>query len=342
MAADQADLLREEARAPHAVFHQFILMLAKCTPDSHFLFFEGSEDPAFFVGFVIPLLNGRDYHEFICNGRQPVFKVNELCRRDGRAFDRTLFFVDKDHCDLMNPGETIPSRIFQTECYSFENYLVCKHSFRRFWTERLHLHSNGTRFDFYYSLFERLHQSFLDRMKFLVGIILIGRGIDNRPPAKLNLNNVNLEKVFSFDLAAGRVRWAPGGGNQFLASSNMKMAGIAVRGDAIRNVVRTYLRSAEPKAYIRGKYELWFYVRFLSLLSRELSDRAKAKMTGFRRATPGDLITQTSAIDSLCGLAPCPSRLGQFLEEHITHGNKGKAFQPSTYATPSPPDDPAA
>lgn len=317
MAADQAEILREEARAPHAVFHQFMLLLGKSPPDCHFLFFEGAEDPTFFIGFVLARLDGREYHEFVCNGRQGVIKVNELCSRDGRAFDRSLYFIDKDHCDLMSPEEVLPSRTFQTDCYSFENYLVCKQSFRRFWTERLHLHSGDSRYDSYQLLFERLHQSFFQRMHFLMAIILIGRGIDKWPVAKLNLNNVNFEKVLSIDLSAERVHWVSSGGQNFLAASNMTASGVTVRGDAIRSVVRKYLRGREPKSYVRGKYELWFFARFLSLISKKLSDRNQAKVSGLPRATPGESITHASALDSLCGLVPCPATLSQFLETSI-------------------------
>lgn len=317
MAADLAETLREEARQPHAVFHQFLLLIGKASQDCQFLFYEGSEDPAFYTGHMLARLDGREYHEFVCNGRQGVLKVNELCSRDGRAADRAIYFIDKDHCDIMNPEEKLPGQVFMTGYYSFENYLVCKQSFRRFWSERLHLHSGDPRYDDYLSLFERLHDSFLLRMHVLMAIVLIGRGIDKSPPAKLNLNNVNLEKVIALDLVKGRVHWMQNGGKHFLASSNMTASGIQVRGDAIRTVFRAYLRGRDPKSFVRGKYELWFFVRFLSLISRELSDRVRARAARLPRATPGEFITHAGAIDSLCGLAPCPPALLQFLEARI-------------------------
>lgn len=317
MAVDQANLLREEANSPHAVFHQFILLLGKCSSDCHFFFFEGSEDSAFYIGFALDRLAGRDYHEFICNGRQGVIKVNELCGRDGRAFERTLHFVDKDHCEFINPGENLPNRVFQTDFYSFESYLVCQQSFRRFWTERLRLPSNDERYISYSIAFEKMHQSFSKRMKFLMAIVLIGRGIENRPKAKLNLNNVKLEKVISMDLESGTVNWENHAGRSFLAASNITASGISIRGDAIRSVFRKYLRHHEPKRYIRGKYELWFFVKFLILVSREVSDRNKARSKGLPRATPGEIITHTSAIDSLCGLAPRPDALDNYYETSI-------------------------
>lgn len=333
MAADQTDVLRAEAKTPHAVFHQFMLLVGSNSPDSHFLFFEGADDPAFYIGFILPRLHNRQYHEFVCNGRSGVIKVNELCSRDGRAFDRTLYFIDKDHSDLINPNEVLPSRLFQTDFYSFENYLVCQQTFRRFWSERLHLQSCDSRFDSYLDLYDKLHQSFRKRMLFLMAIVLIGRGIDKHPVAKLNLNNVRMEKVLSIDLNNGQVRWVPNGGTNFLAASNMTASGSAVRGDAIRSVVRKYLCSLEPKSYIRGKFELWFFVRFLSQVTNQLSDRSLARINGLPRATPGEVITYASAIDSLCGLSPLPARLDLFLAINISPGGAGAA---STLRTGAP------
>lgn len=322
MATDYADLLRAEATGPHSIFQQFILLLGKSTPDSHFFFFEGSEDPAFYVGLILPRICDHEYHEFICNGRQGVLKLNELCRRDGRAFDRSLYFIDRDHCEFISPEEVLPRRIFQTEHYSFENYLVCNQTFRRFWTERLHLPSGDTRYESHLALFARLHQSFFERMQLLMAIILIGRGIDSGPTAKLNLNNVKLENVLSIEIEAGRVRWAKKGGEKFLAASNITESSIKIRGDAIRKVIRKHLRGRAPKSYIRGKYELWFFVRFLSLITRDLSDRAKARASGLPRATPGEAITHAGAIDYLCALAPCPLTLDQFLKANVTQSRK--------------------
>ena len=317
MATDQAKLLRDEARTPHALYHQFALAQSKSAADAQFLFFEGVDDPVFFVGHIVPRLNGRDYYEFICNGRDGVIKVHELCTRDGRASDRTLFFIDKDHTDILGAATELPTSLFQTECYSFENYIVCKQVFRRFWTERLRLQSTDGRYSEYSDRFDKLHCSFAARMRLLMAIVLIGRGLEGRPRAKLNLNNVNLEKVISVDLPTGRVRWMRSGGQHFLAASNIKESGIQVRGDDVRRVYRTFLRDKDPKSYIRGKYELWFFVRFLAAMSRTLSDKQAAKATGLPRATPGEIICYGTCLDSLSGLSTCPTALGVFLDDRI-------------------------
>ena len=317
MDKDQADILRNEAKSPHAVFHEFILELGKRHSDCYFLFFEGSEDPTFYSGFVLDRLADREYHDFVCHGRQGVIKVNELCNRDGRAFNRSLFFIDKDHSNLLCPEEVLPPRTFQTECYSFENHLVCKESFRRFWSERLHLRFNDSRYDFYIDLFEKLHQSFFDRMKYLMAIVLIGRGIGTLPAAKLNLNNVNLDNVLSIDFENAQIVWAKNGGRRFLSSSNMTASGIGVRGDMIRSILRKYLHDLEPKSYVRGKYELWFFAKFLHLITKELAKRHVPSPIELPRATPSEVITFKTAIDLLCGLSPIPNTLDIFLDANV-------------------------
>lgn len=314
---DQVEALRDEARGPHALFHQFALTQARSAENAYFLFFEGVDDPAFFGGYVAPLLGGREYHEYICNGRDGVLKAQELCARDGRARDRTLFFVDKDHTDIMGGAAGLPEIVFQTEYYSFENYLVCKSVFRRFWVERLRLSIADARYQEYLELFERLHSSFNHRMRILMAIIIIGRGIGGRASARLNLNNVDLAKVINIDISAGRVRWAQSGGQHFLAASNIKESGIQIRGSDVRRVYRTYLLNEMPKSYIRGKYELWFFVHFLAVVSRKLSDRIVAKASGLPRATPGQIIHYGICLDSLPALLVCPVSLASYLCRRI-------------------------
>lgn len=312
---DQVDLLRNEAKSPHAVFHQFILTQSKSANDARFLFFEGEDDPVFYIGQILPYLCNREYHEFVCNGRDGVIKLHDLCARDGRSTDRTLFFIDKDHSDILSPQATLPTCFFQTECYSFENYIVCESVFRRFWVERLHLQSTDARYANWLKRFKGLSCSFASRMRLLMAIVLIGRGVDGRSTVKLNLNNVKLEKVISIDFKAERVRWLPRGGHNFFAASNLRDSSIFVRGDEIRHVYRKFLREKNPKCYIRGKYELWFFVQFLSMLSRTLGDKAAANATGLQRAKPSEIICFANCLNSLSALTPCPAELTAFLAE---------------------------
>lgn len=82
---DYAEQLRREIRDAHAVFHQFVLALSVAEATTFFFFFEGDEDPAFYMPHIASRIGPRKYHTFICYGRSEVIKVNELVERDGRG-----------------------------------------------------------------------------------------------------------------------------------------------------------------------------------------------------------------------------------------------------------------
>ena len=316
---DQAKLLREEARSPYSIFQQVITSLPRCSGDALFAFFEGEEDPVFYVNHLLHRIGEREYHEFICYGRSPVLKVQQLCDRDGRIAGRSIYFIDRDHSDIVSPEKDgLPRAVFETSTYSFENYLVCDPTFRRFWTERLHLLSTDSRFDKELDNFRRAQVNFLNRMRLLMAMLLIGRGVDTFKPVKLNLNNVDLSKIIQIDHAVGTVRWTNGAGKSFLQSSNMFESGIAeIRGDKIRQVFRKHLRDKHPKTYVRGKYELWFFVKLLTLRTSELSNKKHAAKLGLPRATPKSQLSMTNAVETIASLAPCPQDLAEFLTTRL-------------------------
>jgi hypothetical protein len=139
---DYAKALIEEASGAHAVFHEFVLTLPMHPGDAIFLFFEGEDDPTFYLPHLSLNITGRDFLSFICFGRSEVLKVEELIRADGRATARCAYFVDKDHTEFTHPGAPgLSEYIFQTQHYSVENYLVCPELLNRYWVEKLHLNS---------------------------------------------------------------------------------------------------------------------------------------------------------------------------------------------------------
>lgn len=255
--------------------------------------------------------------EFVCEGRGNVFVVHAMCARDGRALDRCHFFVDKDLNDVLQPGFAVPAPVFQTATYSFENYLVCETVLRRFWVERMRLDIMDERYAQYVSDFHTFHAQFGRKMRLLMAMVLIGHGIDGRRPVKLNLNNANLDKVMRLDFGARRVRWMVGGAAHFCAACNLREAFVGAALVSAKPVLRKYLIGLPPKVYIRGKYELWFMVKYLSSVSRELADRNKAKAAGRKRAAIGDIISEGNCMDSLPALAPCPQELTEYLRARM-------------------------
>jgi len=316
---DQAKLLREEARSPYSIFQQVVTSLPRCAGNALFVFFEGEDDPVYYTGHLIGAIGDREHHAFVCYGRTPVLKVQQLCDRDGRISNRALYFIDKDHTDIISPERAaLPRSVFETSTYSFENYLVCDQSYRRFWTERLHLLSTDIRFEQHATLFKQAKARFASRMRLLMAMLLIGRGVDGHKALRLNLNNVDLNRILHIDHSSGMVRWTSGAGLAFLQSSNMRESGVSeIRGDELRRIFRRHLRDREPKSYIRGKYELWFFVKFLMLTTADLSNKKLAAKLGVQRATPKGHLSMTNAVEMIAALAPCPADLAQFLATNV-------------------------
>lgn len=313
---DYADLLRGELRQPHPLFQEYVLSLSTQPKTTIFLFFEGDEDPCFYLAHIISYLKSKTYLSFICEGRSEVIKLYKLIQSDGRSPERSLFFIDKDHTDIIDESLTPTSgKIFQTRTYSIENYLVSDEVFYRFWNERLHLSHVDTRYQQYFDRYKSLLSAFYSRNRILMAIVLIGRGVENSPKIKLNLNNVQLDRVFTIDLKNNTCRFKSGAGNHFLIASDLTKNGMKISSLKIRQVYRKYLYGKESQKYIRGKYELWFFWKILVEFTKELSNKEKCKIENVKRATPLAPLPVNACVESLSPLKSCPDDLNAFMTQ---------------------------
>ena len=306
---DYADILRREGQIAHAAFHQFLLAKSSSASNEVFLFFEGIQDPAFYMPHLVYRLTGRKVNTFICHGRAEVLKAYQLVETTKEEASCTMYFVDKDLTDILDdlPPPTPP--IFQTKWYSIENYLSCDSGFERYWVERLHLSISDERYADYLNRLRTLSLSFNKRAKTLMALVLLARGIGGHTPTKPNLNNVNLNDILAIDLQKGHCRFKRGACQAFLRACNIHSYSTT----AIKTIIRTNLNIRHPKSYIRGKYELWFYATTLTRFAQQLSDRQISTKHGFKRATPA-FANGNGILESLAPLTPCPPELNDFLE----------------------------
>jgi len=146
---------------------------------------------------------------FICDGKDGVIAAYNDKRISQKIsnWKRVLFFVDKDWDDLLNITKIPQSKsVFVTEYYSIENYLVNPDTVEIVWTDIYKLPQDDTRlvqviqnFQYGYSLFVKLIRPMMawaiaqkKKEKALASA-------QNRKEKGLNLNNVNLNKVFELD-----------------------------------------------------------------------------------------------------------------------------------------------
>jgi hypothetical protein len=261
---DYRKILESEMGDGHVAFHEFAMNIGKEPINVHFLFFEGNEDPSFYMPHISHRLGARGSRQFICNGREHVLKAHEMVQRDGRGHGRSLFFLDKDHSDILGePSIDGLQSVFQTAVYSMENYLVSDEVFRAYWTQRLHLSEYDPRFLSYSERANAILCSFRRRNLSVTSLILCGRGIDGRPPVKLNLKNIEPDKVFRIDWSKQTCHFHKGAYQYFARSTNLNKAGI-ISTKTLVSVTKANLVSKHPKSYIRGKFELWIFWKILN------------------------------------------------------------------------------
>lgn len=312
---DYAESLRVERTKSHAIFHSVIMELPKYDDATMLLFFEGEDDPSFYCPHIRAINNAKQYLILICYGRLEVIKTLELIDQDGRAILKSLFFIDKDHNEFVGVQKSHP-RLFQTKYYSIENYLVCKDSINAYWAEYLHLSSLDSRKEGLVKRFENTYKSFEKRMLTLMALTLIGRGFTSRPARKLNLNNANLDLIFHIDFDKEQCKYLNSAGKHFAISTNVVNYNETPKifnKNAIETILKNTFPGIEPKEIIRGKYELWFLVKYLQFIAKKLSSKVEAKATGLQRATPKSNITQETAIEQLGARIRIPEDLRVFL-----------------------------
>lgn len=314
MTVDYAVALRQERNIAHAVFHSVILALSKSKTSDIFLFFEGEDDPAFYQSHIRIFLHGFNHNSFICYGRSEVLKVFDLITNDSRAIGRSLFFIDKDHNDVLGAPTPIARNIFQTTLYSIENYLVSEEIFSAYWSEILHLDTTDPRKIAYQEQFRRTYVAYSKRMCTLMAFILYARGFEGAVVRKLNLNNVRLELMFRLNFDDATCRYQAGAGKHFAIATNVRDHPISACNSEIRRILRSCVRTRTTKEIVRGKYELWFFVKFLQNVSHQLSSRQAAKASGLRRATPKIFISIENAVEILSSRLNCPPELSEFLK----------------------------
>jgi len=313
---DYSDELKEEARNAHSVFHEFVLLVSESDQGRYFGFFEGDDDPSFYSSHIFARIRGAEFVPFICNGRSEVLKVSELVRGDGRCGTYVMYFIDKDHVDIMVGREDLGEDFFRTRPYSIENYLVSRSVLQRYWVERLHLSPSDARLEVYLDRFDKLKGKFYRRMRLLMALVLLGRGIDGRREVKLNLNNVQLDKLFEIDVAREVCIFKTGAAKHFILSTNLKNCDPVGSAD-LRAIFRSKLLGMDPDLYVRGKYVLWFFWKILTVFTSELSDREKSRTLAVRRATPNGNLTLASCVESLSTLLSCPPELADFLDRRF-------------------------
>lgn len=292
------DRIKKAKKVP-AVAKTDFATFASGVPDNAKLFaYEGPADKYLYYCWIKRVQPTLYYEPYICGNKSKALQLYDLLKRDRTGLgDRAYFFIDHDFDGLQ--GRADSRKIFVTDKYSIENYLVCGELLDDLLTVDFHCHGFPQVRTSVRKSFEAIYIQFLNITKDLNIRIFAARTLSIRQigdlPEKLKyIANVNLTDVFP---------------TEHLAQDLVSLSREPTEEEWIK--VEAAFASINPVHGYRGKFALQFLVKWLELLRTDRSAIpsvlfSEIPITEF--SVKGDFTLQT-----LASKAPAPSQLASFL-----------------------------
>lgn len=304
-----ADDLREAGTSQTAILHEF---LTQHNPNEERIhaFVEGYEDTTYFRGKLGLYAGPRAVYFYPCHGKRRLYDAFvQITNRVG-TYKHILFFADKDLEDILPEAYVLDERIFTTEFYSIENYLVCVDALKRLLLNFVTIKKCvlPRALEMIETKFEHELRSFHTLIRPIMAWIICVRRSGLRP----NLNNINMSKIFGIDEELKVCRL--GSTISYLCKTTGIPANPGHWGQ-LRATIRE-LEGFPAKNYVRGKFEIWFFVEFFKRAMEQL--REAAEQCGGSIEVP-IMIERANAVALLSGFCPYPGRLESFMQQHLVN-----------------------
>lgn len=305
------DGLRHERESPTAAYLQFLLKASKFPRDIH-AFFEGQDDASFYTNFLHRFAsNPKGIHPYRCGNKRGVYEAHSKVHQMHRQ-ERVVFFVDKDLSDILNEDWESAQDIYVTDYYSIENYLVSEDMLYRVWTELFHFKNVTLDFsDIHLEKFREELERFYQYILPITAWIVYLRRKEKRP----NVNNISFSRFFYFanDLTLEK-------------SEELKLLGEVKLLEQLcgevtpagwleeSRIIMGELSTLVPKAYIKGKLELCFFVKFVEKMRRVVDD----SISGSGGVGVRTQLTEENAIEVLGPRLIIPRSVEGFLIRNLS------------------------
>jgi len=301
------DRLRTARASKTSVLHKF---LTNYDPNSDrvYAFVEGEPDKAFYRSHLIRYLPESTANVFLynCEGKSKVYQAYRDITDRYPNCERVLFFVDKDVDDII--GVTWPGdpRIFTTEWYSIENYVVNRDNLLRYMQDfikikRVDLDVNPVVTEFDEQL-ERFYKLILPIMAWIV--------VMRRRGQSPNLADVKLSELFTIE--DGTIhRKANRKAIEYLSRVTQVSAKCDWR--LLRHTSHE-LKRLTPKRYVRGKFDFWFFCSFLTCSCTGVKQIVEEGGGSFTNSAQ---TSGTGLLHLLAANTPTPKPLDFFISHHL-------------------------
>lgn len=251
------DEIIKETRKSHVVaFHQFVL-LTKGNGSDLFCFFEGYDSPYYSLR-IRNNIKG-NYHPIICGSKKSVIELWRLIRSNPiYSKYKCGFFVDHDFDITIKsscPG------IYETPCYSVENFYVTQYTLIEILKNEFHLMETDQEFQdalkFFNANKDVFHSSTLLFNAWYACLKSKSNELGIKP-------NVSLDEKLPKDFMILQIGSIQSNYNLERIIKYFPNA-IEIKEDEIDTKIKEN-ESKDPSSWQRGKFEIWFFYEFLRYL----------------------------------------------------------------------------
>jgi hypothetical protein len=313
------DYLREQRNSTAVAFDEFVRKYSQ--PGYVHLFFEGADDPSFYTDFVEGFVDTERIRQpYNCGGKDGVYevfkKVNSRLKVETSLSQtiRVLYFVDRDHSDIDGRTYITDERIYITDYYSIENHIVDNYMLRKVWEQYFHFEGEKIPdFEGLEIIFTRALQDFHKSMCPIMAWTLITRKHKERP----NLDQLQLDNVIQVD-QNGSVQERISRKYSDLHEALEKMCNAKTpigAEEEIKDMISELESISEAKKYVRGKYEIWFFSKFI----KKLAERFQAEKGLKFKLRSEQQLSESGMLLALAPRARIPDSLKIFLETHLNN-----------------------
>lgn len=217
-------------------------------------FFEGVHDPDYYFSHINSICGS--YLGVTCHNKKNVLKMYETIHATDKEKYRLAYFVDRDFDDLLNNPD-----IFETTCYSIENYYCLESAFANYLTLYFKLRPDSEEYqramNFYREEYNSLHGT-IDEFNYYYAAL---RRLERAHPGSCNVTGGD---SFPKNLATISVRSYTK--NYSLESLNVSY-GTTVTIEQVE--AEKAILSADKTSRFRGKYEIEHLEKLLEYIIKE-------------------------------------------------------------------------
>lgn len=302
---DFVEYLIGQANSDVAALHRFMILYDSEDSALH-LFFEGDEDPSYYVPYIRRMSGSRILRTYNCGGKRNVISVREDIYNSGYKMDECLFFIDRDFDSYLGVQDNPDEFTYVTDSYSIENEIVSDECAEVILIDLVGMSHADPTYSQAVSAISRARVNFEKLIRPMMAWCLASKEAMEKP----NFNNVDLAKVFSVN-HNGDVSLKPQAFQKFRRSICRHSA--VSRRDMLR-WGRTIAHES-PKIWLRGKYELWLFESILLLVLKEIVKIRKSHSQRVPRIPSA--LRERNLFDVVGGRVRAPASFTGFLEERL-------------------------